>query len=157
MRDAEQFLSEQQGLTLGQPGEWVQLAAVDRVAGALVGDCASLVMTEPPATAELGVTFAPAHQGAGLAREAVAGLVTTLFSRHGIRRLIAQTDDRNRPAQRLFESLGFRLEARFVDADWFKGEWTTLRVYAVLKEEWDGMPGRAPGDHDRPSRGPRQR
>jgi hypothetical protein len=36
----------------------------------------------------------------------------------------------------LLEPLGFRCEARMVDADWFKGEWTTLRVYAVLGHEW---------------------
>ena len=29
-------------------------------------------------------------------------------------------------------------EARLVEADWFKGEWTTLRTYAVLRREWSG-------------------
>jgi RimJ/RimL family protein N-acetyltransferase len=38
--------------------------------------------------------------------------------------------------QRVLERLGFRCEARHVEADWFKGEWTTLRVYAVLEREW---------------------
>jgi hypothetical protein len=23
-----------------------------------------------------------------------------------------------------------------VEADWFKGEWTTLRVYAILRRDW---------------------
>jgi RimJ/RimL family protein N-acetyltransferase len=51
-------------------------------------------------------------------------------------RVIAQVDDRNLPAQRLFEGLGLRMEARLVDADWFKGAWTTLHIYAVLENEW---------------------
>jgi hypothetical protein len=29
-----------------------------------------------------------------------------------------------------------RCEARLVEADWFKGEWTTLRVYALLRSEF---------------------
>jgi RimJ/RimL family protein N-acetyltransferase len=36
---------------------------------------------------------------------------------------------------RLYERLGFRCGARLVEADWFKGEWTTLRVYAILRRE----------------------
>jgi RimJ/RimL family protein N-acetyltransferase len=55
-----------------------------------------------------------------------------------MRRVFAQTDDRNRAGGRLFERLGFRCEGRLVEADWFKGEWTTLRVYAVLRREWRG-------------------
>jgi RimJ/RimL family protein N-acetyltransferase len=36
--------------------------------------------------------------------------------------------------------LGFRCEARLVEADWFKGEWTTLRTYAILRREWSPRP-----------------
>jgi hypothetical protein len=28
------------------------------------------------------------------------------------------------------------VEARLVEADWFKGEWSSLRVFAVLRREW---------------------
>lgn len=51
-------------------------------------------------------------------------------------RVFARADDRNTAVHRLLERLGFRREARLVEADWFKGEWTTLRVYAVLEREW---------------------
>ena len=45
---------------------------------------------------------------------------------------------------RLLERLGFRCEARLVEADWFKGEWSTLRVFAVLRRKWgDDTPGGA--------------
>ena len=51
-------------------------------------------------------------------------------------RVYAESDDRNVPVHRLLERLGFRCEARLVEADWFKGEWTTLRTYAMLRSEW---------------------
>lgn len=94
------------------------------------------VATDQPRTAEVGVTFAPAKQGSGLATEALGAVVTRLFDEHDIHRVYAQADDRNVPVHRLLERLGFRCEARLVEADWFKGEWTTLRVYATLRREW---------------------
>src|SRR3712207_4481210 len=67
--DAEAFLAAQENVEFGQDGEWVQLAAVDRATGELVGDCAVRVVAANRA-AELGVTLAPGHQGRGLAAEA---------------------------------------------------------------------------------------
>jgi aminoglycoside 6'-N-acetyltransferase len=134
--DAQRFVASQQGVAFGDPGPWVQLAVVDRALGTLYGDCAVRVATEQPHTAEVGVTFAASSQGRGLATEALGAVVTRLFDAHGIHRVYGQADDRNHAVHRLFERLGFRCEARLVEADWFKGEWSTLRVYAVLRREW---------------------
>ncbi len=134
--DGERLVAAQQGVDFGDPGSWVQVAAVDRASGALRGDCAVHIAADQPRVAEVGVTFAPASQGTGLATEALGGLLTRLFDQHEIHRVSGETDDRNRAVHRLFERLGFRCEARLVEADWFKGEWTTLRVYAILRREW---------------------
>jgi RimJ/RimL family protein N-acetyltransferase len=138
MADAEAFLASQRGLEFGQLGEWLQLAIVERSTGTIRGDCAVRVVSDQPSTAEVGVTLAPSSQGQGLASEALTAVVTTLFDQLGIHRVFAQTDDRNVPVHRLLERLGFRCEARLVEADWFKGEWSTLRVYATLDSEWRG-------------------
>ena len=138
MADAEAFFAEQQGVTFGQRGAWVQVAAVDRATGELAGDCAVRIADDQRDTAEVGVTFAPEHQGKGLAREALGAVVTRLFDEHGIHRVYAETDDRNTAVHHVLERLGFRCEARLVDADWFKDEWTTLRIYAALRRDWPG-------------------
>jgi RimJ/RimL family protein N-acetyltransferase len=137
MADAERFFAEQQGCEWAAPGPWVQLAAIDRRTGALCGDCAVRVLADQPATAEVGVTFAPERQGSGLASEALRAVITRLFEEHRLHRVYAETDDRNLAVHRLLERLGLRCEARLVDADWFKGAWSTLRVYAVLRREWE--------------------
>ena len=134
--DGERLVAGQDGVELGAPGPWVQVAALDRATGELCGDCAVHVVTDQPHTAEVGVTLSPARQGSGLASEALAAVVTRLFERHGMHRVYARADDRNAAVHRLLERLGFRCEARLVEADWFKGEWTTLRIYAVLRPEW---------------------
>jgi RimJ/RimL family protein N-acetyltransferase/catechol 2,3-dioxygenase-like lactoylglutathione lyase family enzyme len=136
MADAERFLAEQDGVELGAPGAWVQLAAVDRADGRLRGDCAVRVADDQPATAEVGVTFAPEAQGSGLATEALSAVVDALFARFDLHRVYAETDDRNVAVHRLLARVGFREEARLVEADWFKGEWTTVRVFGLLRREW---------------------
>ena len=139
--DGDRLVAAQQRVDFGAPGSWVQVAAVDRATGALRGDCAVRVLADQPRTVEVGVTFAPASQGSGLATEALRAVVTRLFEDHDIHRVHAETDDRNLAVHRLFERLGFRCEARLVEADWFKGEWSTLRVYAVLRREWAAASG----------------
>ena len=134
--DGERLVASQQVVDFGDPGPWVQVAAVDRATAALCGDCAVRVATDQPRTAEVGVTLAPAKQGSGLATEALGAVVTRLFEHHDIHRVYAEADDRNYAVHRLFERLAFRCEARLVEADWFKGEWATLRVYAILRREW---------------------
>ena len=134
--DAERLVASQPAPAFGDRGEWVQIAAVDRVNGELCGDCAARLAPDQPRTAEVGVTFAPGSQRRGLATEALGAVVTWLFEQHGVRRVYAQADDRNVPVHRLLERLGFRCEARLVEAEWFKGEWITLRVYATLRGEW---------------------
>src|SRR3954447_7750784 len=114
--DAERLVAEQEGVALGEPGPWLQLAAVDRATGELCGDCAVHVATDRPATAEVGVTFAPATQGSGLATEALGAVVTRLFEHHGMHRVFAEADDRNVAVHRLLERLRFRCEARLVEA-----------------------------------------
>jgi RimJ/RimL family protein N-acetyltransferase len=105
--DAERLVASQQGVAFGRRGAWVQLAAVDRVSGALCGDRAVRVASDQPLTAEVGVTFAPAKQRSGLATEALGAVATRSFEQHGVHRVYAQADDRNLAVHRLLERLGF--------------------------------------------------
>jgi RimJ/RimL family protein N-acetyltransferase len=135
--DAADMVAELRGLEFGRAGDgWVNLAAIDRSEGTVHGDCAARVLTTPRSTAEVGVTFARLSQGRGLATEALGAVVTRLFDEHGMHRVYAETDDRNGSVHRLLERLGFRCEGRLVEADWCKGEWVTLRLFAVLDRDW---------------------
>jgi aminoglycoside 6'-N-acetyltransferase len=133
---ANHVIASEHGGDLLRPGAWLQLAVADRRSGELHGDCAVHPVADQPATAEVGVTFARSSQGRGLATEALGAVVSWLFAEHALHRVFAHADERNEPVRRLLERLGFRREAAFVDADWFKDEWTTLLVYAVLAREW---------------------
>lgn len=138
MAEAEAFLREDQATVLGTPGTWTQVALVERAergSGTLVGDVALHFVAAQPNTVELGVTLAPAHQGRGLAAEALRGVIAWLFAVHGTHRVLAQADARNAGVRRLLGRVGLRQEAELVEADFWKGEWTTLCIYAVLARE----------------------
>lgn len=134
--DAARLFAEDADVAAGQPGAWVQVAIEQQATGALCGDCGIHVLSNQPRTAEVGITLAPDYQGRGIATEALGAIIDWLFGDLDMHRVYAHTDDRNEAVQRLLERLGFRLEARLIEADWFKGEWTTLRVYALLRKEW---------------------
>jgi RimJ/RimL family protein N-acetyltransferase len=87
MADAEALLAAQADVAFGTPGAWVQVAALDRASGALVGDCAVHVLADQSATAEVGVTLPPDRRGSGLATEALGAIVSTLFEDHHMHRV----------------------------------------------------------------------
>lgn len=118
-------------------GTWAQLAI--REHGDLRGDVAVHPLDDEitPGTIELGITLAPSAQGRGLAAEALRAVVTAAFE-DGAHRVLLGCDARNAPVARLLERVGLRHEARLVDAEWWKGEWTTADTWAVLAAEWRG-------------------
>lgn len=125
---------------ISTPGQWTQLAVVDVATGDLLGDIAVHFLADQPATVELGVTFSPEYQGQGLATEALTQVINWLFSAFALHRVFAHVDKRNEAARSLLSRLGFRQEAELRNADWFKGEWTTLCIYAILSNEWLDTP-----------------
>lgn len=118
------------------PG-WLQLGIEERETSALCGDCGIRFVEHAPDTVEVGITLAPEHQGRGIGNEALGAVVRWCFVDLEMHRVYGETDDLNVSMRRLFERLDFRLEARLVEADWFKGEWSTLCTYALLNREWN--------------------
>ena len=113
------------------PGEWLQLAMHD--GDTLVGDLAVHALEHQPDSFELGVTLG--IHGLGYATEGMLALVDHLFERHGAHRVVAESDARNERVAALLQRVGFRHEGRAVEADWFKGEWTTVDNWAILHSD----------------------
>lgn len=119
-------------------GDAVSLSVVERETGALVGDVVLFWRSEKDRAGEVGYIFDPRVAGRGYATEAVQALLALGFDGLGLHRIAARIDDRNTASARVVERLGFRREARFVESEWFKDEWATLLVYALLEDEWRG-------------------
>lgn len=134
---AKRFIEALQKSAPCEPGSWFQFAVALQQTGLLIGDCALRCWRSDPRQAELGFTFAKAHQGKGYASEAVQTLLHYAFTKLALNRVIVITHDKNKAAQRLLERAGFRQEGHFLQSYWSEGEWTNEFQYAQLREEWE--------------------
>jgi len=132
---ARQLVASQTSGNLPIPGGWLQLAVRDRATRELQGDVAIHTSPDQPDTYDLGVTFARTNHRRGLATEALIRVLHFLFDDVGAHRVTATCDARNAPVARLLRRVGMRQESSQIEADWFKGEWTTQDGYAVLAHE----------------------
>lgn len=138
--DAHDIIARQPACGLPKAGEWLQLglrvAVEPSTSRVLIGDVAVGCDAVQPKTFELGVTLDAAHQGMGYAGEALRCVSDWLMSEKGAHRIVMQADARNAPVLALISRLGLRHEGTTLDGDWFKGEWTTLERFALLRSEW---------------------
>lgn len=139
LREAEVFIASLHGDAPGTPGSWFQFAVGLPPSQALIGDVALRTTRGDPRQAELGFSFATAHQRQGYAAEGVECVVGYAFERLQMHRVFALTDARNHRAQRLLQRLCFRLEGELRESTWFRGAWASEMLYARLAS--DPRPG----------------
>jgi len=144
LAQVEAFIDGQAGRSFDTPGTWYQLAVRLKDSGPLVGDIGLHFVDDAPRQVEMGFTIAPNYHRQGYGAEAVRAVLGHLFEIRGKHRVIASVDPRNEASVRLCERLGLRLEARFRQSLWFKGEWVDDHVYALLGSEWP--PGSGVGE-----------
>jgi RimJ/RimL family protein N-acetyltransferase len=135
--DAARLIEEQLTAEFDVPGTWFQLAIIEAATGDFIGDCGLHCPKDEPRQMEIGITLSSRHQGRGYATEVVEGLLGWLFGRLDKHRVFASTDVLNYSAAALFRRLGFREEAQLVESLWFKGQWGSEYLFALLKREWE--------------------
>jgi RimJ/RimL family protein N-acetyltransferase len=118
---------EGQSLTLG-----AELART----GQLVGDVVLFWHSRHHRGGEIGYVFNPDFAGHGYATEAATALLRCGFDGLGLHRIVARLDERNEASARVARRLGMRQEARLIDNEIFKGEWSTELDFALLADEW---------------------
>ncbi len=126
---------EQTGLLKRESG----LLLVETKDGQVIGFVRYMMLPVPDADLphpEIGFGIPEASaRGQGYATEAVSLLVEYLFAGYPVERVAAFTDDENRPAQRVMEKVGFRLEGTLRRAMFRDGQWWDVAVYGVLRNE----------------------
>ena len=94
MTEATAFYEQQRSLGFAADESWFQLAVEIQANGALAGDV-GIHFLDHGRQAELGMTFSPAYQHQGYAREAMRAVMALLFEQLAHHRLIAVVDTRN--------------------------------------------------------------
>ena len=126
---------------LTDEGQALTLGAQVSETGELAGDVVLFWHSCAHAGGELGYVFNPLLAGRGYATEAATVMLRLGFEGLGLHRIVARIDERNEPSARLARRLGMRQEARLVDNEFFKGEWTTELDFAMLAGEWSARRG----------------
>ncbi|MGF1599898.1 MAG: GNAT family N-acetyltransferase [Acidimicrobiales bacterium] len=120
--------------------------------GEIVGDVA-VRLSWGRRCAEIGVTMASAHQGRGLATEAVGATIDHLLATEPVTRIEARLHPDNHPSARLVERLGFLYEGRTRLSFW-EGEGETAvnsddLIYGLTRDdrrEWIDRPRHRPDE-----------
>lgn len=102
----------------------------------VIGEVLLFWHSEQDRLAEVGYALHPDHAGHGFATEAAAAVLDLAFDGLGAHRVSARLDQRNVASAAVASRLGMRLEATYVEGEWFKGGWSTLQVFAILEQEW---------------------
>ena len=122
---------------LDSEGQVLSLAIERRDTGAMIGDLVLFWHSVADGHAEVGYVIHPDHAGQGFATEATTALIDLAFDGGlPVHRVSARLDERHAASAAVCRRLGMRHEASYVEGEWFKGEWTTLLVFAVLEREW---------------------
>lgn len=117
-------------------GQSLTLGAEVRQSGELAGDSVLFWHSREHAGGEIGYVFNPSLGGRGYATEAVTMMLRLGFEELGLHRITARIDERNEPSARLARRVGMRQEARLVENEFFKGEWSNELDFAMLAAEW---------------------
>jgi RimJ/RimL family protein N-acetyltransferase len=128
---------------LTDEGEAFILGVEVAESGALAGDVMLAWSSREHATAEIGWMQHPEHSGRGYATEAAQAILRLAFDGIGLHRVMARLDERNDASARVCQRLGMRQEARLVENEWLKGEWTNELDFAILDREWRALAGAA--------------
>jgi len=135
LANAARLIESLQGAVPGAAGEGFQFAVTLTATGLLIGDCYLHPACLDPGEAELGFTFAKAHQGRGYASEAVRCLLQYAFASLSLHRVFAVTYVQNKAARRLLERAGFRCEGPFNEKA-SRVESDNELIYGLLQEDW---------------------
>lgn len=133
---AERIATQWARTELTDEGQALTLGVEVVETGRLVGDVVLFWHSRLHLGGELGYVLNPDDGGQGYATEAAAEMLRFGFEVVGLHRIVARIDARNTASARLCDRVGMRLEARLVQNEFFKGEWTTELDFAILAAEW---------------------
>ncbi|THG30950.1 GNAT family N-acetyltransferase [Naasia lichenicola] len=135
--EIDRRLREQWGrVTFDGPEQNITLGVTLKSTGELVGDVVLFLHSPTSRTGEIGYVLHPNQVGSGYASEAATALLRVAFDELGLHRVVGRLDARNDASARVLERIGMRQEALLREDEWFKGEWSSTLIYAILEQDW---------------------
>ena len=105
----------------------------------LIGSCGVHCVNTKFHSLEIGYELHPDYWGKGLASEAINLLMKTCYEQNfpiTLNRITAITHLSNFASISLLQKLGFQQEGILKEYGFWKGEYQTVRLFSLLKEDW---------------------
>ncbi|NQX40210.1 Acetyltransferase (GNAT) domain-containing protein [Pedobacter steynii] len=115
---------------------WSIYVLKSRASDQRIGDCYLRFKQNDKFTAEMKVSIAPEEQRKGYAKEASSAMISLLFNKSEVNRIVKIVDAQDEAAIALLKSLGFKEEEYFKDSVFSDGKWVSEYQFALLKSDW---------------------
>ena len=125
---------------LGDQTDRLDLAVVDRAAGACVGEAVLNQWDPGSQSCNFRILIGPAGQNRGLGTEATRLIVGYGFEHLGLHRISLEVYAFNPRARRAYEKAGFRPEGVLRQSLRYNGDWVDAEVMSILAPEWPPAP-----------------
>ena len=122
------------------PDVW---AIVEKASGRVIGTIRMGEYRAQHGRASVGYALARPYWNRGLTTEALRAVLRFGFDVVGLNRIFAVCYPEDPASARVMENVGMTYEGTLRDAAFEKGRYRSLKVYAILRQEYDA-PGRAP-------------
>jgi len=121
---------------INESDTWFQLVIIEKKTQKIVGDLGIHFFDNANKQVEIGCTLNKDFQDKGYATESIKAVIDYLFKKLNKHRIIASIDPDNKKSIRLFERVGFRKEAHFVESLLINGKWVDDLIYALIEKDW---------------------
>ncbi|MGN1096082.1 MAG: GNAT family N-acetyltransferase, partial [Eubacteriales bacterium] len=104
--------------------------------GRMIGTCGFSSFDAANNAAEIGYVLNPDFWGRGIASEAALRIISFGFGAMGLHRIYVRIMEGNTGSERVAQKCGMRHEATLKSALLVKGEYRTIKIYSVLRDEF---------------------
>ena len=119
----------------GEPSPW---GIVLKESGMLAGTIGYHCLNAEHGCAEVGFTLSRNYWNKGLMTEALSYVIRFGFEKLNLNRIEARCKVDNFASERVMKKCGMKLEGIMREQMFVKGEYHDLKMYSVLKKEYDG-------------------
>ena len=116
---------------------WSRYCLKNKANDEIIGDFAFKLRKNNQHIAEIEINISPIKQRKADVKETVSALMSFLFEKAKVNRMVQTVNAKDEAAIALLRSLGFREEGYFVENVFIDGKWINQYQFAMLKSEWD--------------------
>ena len=120
-----------------EEGEFYDWAVIDKAEMKMIGTCGFTSFDDENNAGEIGYVLNPDYWGQGLMPEAAREVVRFGFQKLNLHRIYARCMEENAQSRRVMEKCGLFYEGTHRSSLYIKGEYRTVCIYALLREDYE--------------------